>query len=791
MTGLYLYLDPQIPDADSYRNYSHETPLRILARDGSLLAEYGNRRLIPIALDDVPQLYIDAVINTEDKRFYEHDGIDWISLGNDLTNLLLDPSVKRGASTITMQLPRNVADLSREQTVIRKAKEMLLAMKIERELSKEEILELYINVVPFGKHAYGVQAAAYTYYGKSIHELALPQVAMLAGIPKRPEAGNPINGPKWALDRRNLVLRRLRDAGVVSLEEYAEAIVQPITAKVHRRELDLYSPYPTELVRQELFERFGREIYTGFDAFTTIDVHHQRAAQTALRSSLLSYDRRYGYRGAERHINTVSDPTSDEDRRAQYVAELASEAPVGDLIPAVVLKTFARAIQVVVPDGDVIEINWDGLRWARRSLGTAGVARSPRTAGEIVREGDVVRVRYAEDQWQLSQVPEVEGALVAVESATGAITAMAGGFNFAVSQFNHATQLRRQPGSGFKPFIYSAALDNGVTAASIYMDAPLVFDDANLESAYRPRNDSGTFNGPTRLREALYRSINLVSIRVLADVGANVVRNYVSRFGFDPLTLPRSTQLAMGGGIMQVSPLQMASAYSVLANGGYQVEPHLIDYVRTLDGSVVYRSNHPVVCDPCAVPSAKNTENLAVVASVEKASASEEQPPLVPAERVIDERIVFIVNSMLRDVIEQGTGKRAQVLNRRDIAGKTGTTNDAVDTWFNGFHPTLAATAWVGFDDRQPLGDLEYGSTRPLSIWIDFMAEALSGVPEHEFIQPDGVVTVKIDPSTGQITGPDHTDAISEYFLEERSPAASDSSLSSRSGVSLKPENIF
>lgn len=783
MSGLYLYLDPQIPDADSYRNYTHETPLRIFARDGSLLAEYGNRRLIPIAISDVPQLYLDAVINTEDKRFYDHGGIDWISLGNDVVDLLFNPSVKRGASTITMQLPRNIADLSREQTVIRKAKEMLLAMKIERELSKEEILELYVNVVPFGKHAYGIQAAAYTYYGKAIHELSLAQVAMLAGIPKRPEAGNPINGPNWAVERRNLVLRRLRDAEAISFEEYAEAVAQPITATVHRRELDLYSPYPSEIARQELFERFGREIYTGFDAFTTIDVSHQRAAQAAVRSSLLDYDRRYGYRGAERHVNSDSTSSTAEQRRVLYVAELESESAVNELVPAVVLNTYARAVEVVHADGRVQEIGWEGLRWARRSLGSAGVARSPTTADEIVRNGDVVRVRFVEGVPHLSQVPEVEGALVAMEPATGAISAMAGGFNFALNQFNHATQLQRQPGSGFKPFVYSAALDNGVTAASIYMDAPLVFDDANLETAYRPRNDSGTYNGPTRLREALYRSINLVSIRVLADVGANVVRNYVGRFGFDPVSLPRSTQLAMGGGMMQVSPLQMASAYSVLANGGYAVEPHLLDYVRSLDGSVVYQSNHPVVCDPCG--------KRAYESSHDSGADEDLRTTLEPAPRVIDERITFIMNSMLRDVVSEGTGKRAQILNREDLAGKTGTTNDAVDTWFNGFHPTLAASAWVGFDNRRSLGDLEYGSTRPLTIWIDFMAEALDGVPEHEFVQPDGVVTVKIDPSTGQVIGPSHKNAINEYFLEERSPANSDESQLSRLGVSLKPENIF
>ena len=789
-TGLFLYLDPQIPEANSYRNYSHETPLRIFSKDGSLLAEYGLRRLIPIAIEDVPPLYLEAVINTEDKRFYEHGGIDWISLANDMIELVFKPSIKRGASTITMQLPRNVADLSREQTVIRKAKEMLLAMKIERELTKDEILELYVNVVPFGKRAYGIQAASFTYYGKPIDELNIAQVAMLAGIPKRPEAGNPINGPEWALERRNLVLRRLRDADVITADEYRVAHAQPITAEVHRRELDLYSPYPSELVRQQLFDLFGSEIYTGFDAYTTIDIGQQAAAQLAVQSALIDYDRRYGYRGAERHIDDVAESTSDEERRERYVLELASESLVGDLVPAVVWRTYAQSIEVVLADGSTLEIAWDGLRWARRSLGSAGVARSPRVATEIVRNGDVVRVREVDEAWQLAQVPEVEGALVAIDPRSGAITAMSGGFNFSTNQFNHASQLQRQPGSGFKPFVYSAALSSGVTPSTVYMDAPLVFDDANLETAYRPRNDSGTYNGPTRLREALYRSINLVSIRVLADVGAEVVRNYVGRFGFDPTKLPKSTQLAMGGGSIEVSPLQMATAYSIFANGGYLIEAHLLDHVRTTDGTVVHRSNHPVVCDPCVDPVVISSPKEEVLETSEKQPAEQEEL-VIEAQRVVDERIAFIMNSMLRDVIREGTGRRAQALNRKDLAGKTGTTNEAVDTWFNGFHPTLAATAWVGFDDRKPLGDLEYGSTRPLTIWIDFMNAALEGVPEHEFMKPDGVVTVKIDPVTGMLARPDQSEAISEYFLEERSPANVDGLRSARTDGGLRPENIF
>ena len=788
IAGMYLYLDPKNPDAESYRNYQLETPLRIFSSEGALIAEFGERRLIPVSIADVPQLYLDAVVSTEDKRFFRHQGIDWISLANDAIDLLLSDGVKRGASTITMQLPRNIADLSREQTLVRKFREMLLAIKIERELTKEEILELYINVVPFGKHSYGVQAAAYTYYGKPVGELNLAQLAMLAGLPKRPEAGNPINGPTWALERRNLVLRRMRDTGAISIEQFEVASSAPITARVHRRELDLYAPYPAEIVRQDVIARFGREAYTGFSVYTTIDVEQQAAAQLALRQELEEFDRRHGYRGPERRISV---PETDEERIQAFVSELRNETTIGSLLPAIVLNVGEQEIDVVVADGRILTVGWDGLKWARRSLGDAGVARSPRTAGEIADIGNLVRVRRISDLWELAQIPEIQGSIVAMDPRSGATTAMVGGYSFNINQYNHATQSQRQPGSGFKPFVYTAALANGVTPASIFLDAPLVYNDENLPSAYRPRNFSGTYNGPTRVREALYRSINLVSIRVLEHMGATAARDFVTRFGFSKEDLPNNTQLAIGGGTITVSPAEMASAYSVIANGGFRIQPHLIERIVTPEGETVYRPTYPTVCDECGY----NNTGFNASQWRESNLYQVDHPTLDssatrPAERVLDERLVFLIDSMLRDVVTMGTGRGALDLNRNDLAGKTGTTDLAVDTWFNGYQQNIVATSWVGYTNHRPLGEGEFGSGRPLSIWVDFMRQTLAEVPEYTPEPPNGIVSVKIDPATGQVAHTSQDDAIAEYFLAESAPPTGPVRSVGESEV-LAPEELF
>lgn len=779
LAALFLYLDPQLPEAESYRHYRYETPLRILTHDGKLIAEFGERRLIPIALNDAPELYLKGVIATEDKRFYSHSGIDWISLANDMVELVFEPEVVRGASTITMQLPRNVADLSRDKTVIRKVKEMLLALKIERELTKDEILELYINVVPFGKRAYGVQAASYTYYNKAPNELTLPQLAMLAGVPKRPEAGNPINGPEWALDRRDLVLRRMRDSGVITLDEYEEAVVTPITAKVYTRQLDLHAPYPAEIARKELLNLYGDDIYTGFSIYTSIDLDQQAAAQRAIRSELEEYDHDYGYRGPEGRIDTSLPVES-------MLEALASYSSIYDFEPAVVLSLETRSANVLRANGSEVTIPWEGISWARRALDDAYVDVRPTETRDVLKEGDVIRTRLEDGEWVLGQIPAVSGAIVAVDPDTGGVSALVGGYSFEINQYNHATQAHRQPGSSFKPFVYSAALHHGVTPATIFLDAPLVFEDPSMEGSYRPKNEGGTYQGPTRLREALRRSINLVSIRVLTSVGGNKVIDYLPRFGFDTTQMPSDTQVAIGGGSLAYSPLEMASAYSVFANGGYKIQPHLIEKVIGKDGSVIYEPSYPLVCVDC-----EDTAGLQASIDGEASLADPIKPPQLLAPRVIDPRNAFLMNSMLRDVVRRGTGSKALELDRDDLAGKTGTTDEALDTWFNGFHPQLVATVWVGFPQQQSLGRGEFGSTRPLRIWIEFMKQALRDVPDQPLRQPNGIVRVRIDPETGQLASHDQGDAIFEYFRDEHSPAALADERRDVVSDTVSPESIF
>ena len=807
LAGIYLYLDPQLPKAETYRHVRLETPLRVYTADRQLIAEFGERRLIPVTLADVPELFVMALLDTEDKRFYEHSGVDFRTLAKSAFDLVWNMGeITRGGSTITMQLPRNLGTFSLDQLFIRKFKEILLALKMERELSKDEILELYINAVPFGKRAYGAQAAAFTYYGKPLAELDLAQFAMLAGIPQAPSAGNPINGPERALKRRNLVLRRMLEQGSIDQTTFDAGSAAPITARVHGRDLDVPAAFPAEWVRQQLLRRYS-DLYTGgYEVFTTLQSSLQRVADESLRKGLLSYDRRHGYRGPE-DVLTVDEDNPLTEMRIRGL--LTSIAAYGGLAPAVVMSVAEdRAVVISNDSPEPIELDLDAISWARQFIDADTRGPVITRVDEVLETGDLIRVQYlgklipggpeqaateaqadpepppdaAEpqepvDTWRLAQLPEIQGALVSLEPTTGAVLAMSGGFDFGMNQYNHALQAARQPGSGFKPFVYSAALDQGITPASIYLDAPLVFDDQNLESEYRPDNDNNRYNGPTRLREALYRSINLVSMRVLLDVGAGTILDYVPRFGFDTSTFPRNTQLAIGGGTMAVTPMDMASAYSVFANGGWQVQPHIVDAVADISGEQIFKARHPIVCDPCDELDATDLtsgepatlEDLFASTNPE-ADDTLELPPL-PAIRVIDARNAYIMHSMLRDVIRRGTGVRARrALGRADIAGKTGTTNDAADTWFNGYHPNVVTTVWVGFPSHQALGANEYGSNRPLPIWIEYMTKALDGVEETFPDQPPGIVTRKIDPVTGELAASQDPDAIFEYFLEEHLP---------------------
>ena len=825
LSGLFLYLNPQIPDASTYQNVQIETPLRVLGQNGLLLAEFGERRSIPITLNEVPQHFIDAIINTEDKRFYEHRGIDFISLSNDLLSLvgdlITDRGLGSGASTITMQLARNIS-FNLERRFLRKFKEMLLALKIERELTKNEILTLYINLVPFGKRAYGAEAAAKTYYGKSLDELNLAQLAMLAGIPQRPSAGNPINGPERALKRRNLVLALMLEQTSISEEEYRRAVAAPITAKVYDRELDLESPYPSEIARRQALASIP-DLYTGgYKIITTIDENLQNASIQALKKGLYSYDKKHGYRpignieqigGAEiQEAKVLRSEMSDYAALLQIASISGNKENLSSLeIPEIKLSEesvkiiksnleslpvyddLQAAIAVFVDNeyalmyssnGKIQVIEKSQSLWARRYIDEDTLG--PRISGmkTILQNGDIAYITKQKTGWSLAQIPLIEGASVSLDTETGQIKAIVGGFDFYRNQYNHATQAKRQPGSGFKPFIYSAAINQGIMPSDIFIDAPLVFEDSNLETQYRPNNDNKKYNGPTRLRQALYRSINLVSMRVLMKVGAGRALDYIPRFGFETKNFPRNTQLAIGGGTMGVTPLEMVRAYAVIANGGFLVEPHVIDKILDPQDNIVFQTNHPKVCHSCK--DNEGNDSSLIATSLEPAieeSSSEDtftKEPLqsidladderATAVRVIDKRNAYIMDSMLKDVIKLGTGRRALALKRNDLAGKTGTTNDAADTWFNGYGAGIATTVWVGFTNHAPMGSNAYGSNIPLPIWIDIMKFALKDKKEKTAVQPTGIISLRIDPETGLPTSEKAKSTTFDYFYTEHAP---------------------
>ncbi|MBD3647853.1 MAG: transglycosylase domain-containing protein, partial [Pseudomonadales bacterium] len=577
LSAAFLYLNPQVPDVASFKDVKLRAPLRIYTTDDRLIQEFGER-LIPITYEEIPLRFKQALLNTEDKRFFEHSGIDVITLANATWQLIRNQGeIRTGASTITMQLVKNVSGQT-EVRFIRKFKEMLLALKIERELSKEEILTLYLNIIPFGKHSFGIQAAANTYYGKNVDTLDLPQLAMLAGIPKAPEAGNPINGPVRALERRNLVLLRMLEQGSINRQEYIEAIAAPITAKVHSRDIEVPALYVAEMVRKRLLTEFGRDAYNqGLVVHTTIKSHMQEVAHDALRTKLVEYDRRHGYRGPEfRQIEGTDEylAAPEYGYPANWVETLENARVIGNQHPAIVVEVREQEIDVLNRDQDIVTIGWEGLEWARSFITINTRGPRPRTAGDIVGPGDVIRIEsLAEGKWGLGQVPVIQGALVALSPEDGATRALVGGYDFDASQYNHATQARRQPGSNFKPFFYAGALESGLTAASIYNDAPVVLPGGELEEVYRPRNSGDRFHGKVSLREALYRSINLVSLRVILDYGPGNAIDYVRRFGFDTSDFPRNVQLAFGGGTIALTPMELATGYAAFANGGYKVEP--------------------------------------------------------------------------------------------------------------------------------------------------------------------------------------------------------------------------
>ncbi len=798
---LYWLIVPGLPDVQSLRHVDLQMPLNVFSREGKLIAQFGETRRYPVTIDQVPIRMRQAVIAIEDSRFYQHPGVDWRGVTRAVWLLATTRDHRvPGGSTITQQVAREFF-LSTEYSYSRKLREMALALEIERELSKDEILTLYLNKSFFGNRAYGVAAAAEYYYGKRLDQLSLSEMATLAAIPKFPSSGNPLSNPERSLERRNYVLQRMSELKFITDAERVAAQAEPNRAAPHEPPIEVEAPYVAEMVRQAMLDRYGSDaLSSGYRVYTTIDAAKQTAANTALRTQLLAYDRRHGYRGAEAKFADI-DNVTDPAILAQRVRERGVH---GGLLPALVTSVGDNHATVLLGDGRSLTLGLDAVRWAIHQ-------GKPAKIGTVLARGDFIRLQAGDKpgQFELAEIPKAQAALVSLEPEDGALRALVGGFSFVSSKFNRVTQSQRQPGSSFKPFIYAAAFERGFTPASIVLDAPVVFRD-RIGHVWRPQNDNGTFLGPIRLREALALSRNLVSVRLLDAIGVNFAFRYVQNFGFSPQSIPQN--LSMSLGTASEPPIAMARGYAVFANGGFLVEPYFIDRVVNRDGITVARA-HPVrACQSCAErvqqdteassvvdgfdlgpvaptlappPSAQPENSVAATGGAGQAPAAQEQlpppvpppapidpdfvgPPAVyPANRAIDARTAFLVMSLMRSVIDHGTGAAAKVLNRQDIGGKTGTTNDQRDAWFSGYGGHLVTSVWVGMDDFSSLGRGEYGARAALPIWIDYMRAALADVPEHVLDPPSGIVTASIDPNSGRLVPAGTPGAMQEYFKAE------------------------
>ena len=770
----YWLIAPRLPSVETLKDVRLQVPLKVFSADGKLMATFGETRRIPIRSADIPDRLRQAVISAEDADFYTHRGID---IGGVLRAVWLVATTGSkhvaGGSTITQQVARQFF-LSPEVTYTRKLSEMFLAFRIERALSKEEILELYLNKSFFGNRAYGVAAAAEFYYGKTLDQLTLAECAMLASIPKFPSTGNPINNPARALIRRAYVLGRMRDLGYIDRAEHDRVTQEPDQAFAHEPPIEIEASWLAEMVRQQAIERLGNEaLNDGYVIRTTIDSRSQEAANKALRDALTDYDLRHGYRGAEAHVEVAPDAS-----RADLVGQLDAYRNVAGLNPGIIAEVDGTRASVQLADGQDIELDLDAVSWARAYIDDSRRGAAPKRVDEVLKVGDIVRVvRDAEDKWKLAQIPAVQGALVALDPDDGAIVSMIGGYHFVRSKFNRATQSNRNPGSSFKPFLYSAAFEHGFTPASVINDAPLVFPDPSRPNGlWTPSNEDDKFDGPTRLREALVRSRNLVSVRLLDALGVRYVHEYVTRFGFSPQQVPENLSMALG--TAAAAPLTMARGYAVFANGGFLIDPYFITEISDRDGNVVFRADPVRACRDCPQrlledASGRTTQappgdgpGVSLISSAHAAPpAGDVTPRLAP--RVIDSRNAYLVTSLMRDVIRRGTGSAALVLKRNDLAGKTGTTNEHRDTWFSGFNARLVAIAWVGFDDFSTLGRGEYGAKAALPAWIDFMREALRDVPDQPFDMPPGITTARVDRASGLLAPAGDPDSIVEYFRTE------------------------
>ncbi|WP_372522927.1 penicillin-binding protein 1A [Sulfuricaulis sp.] len=799
LTLVALILTPTLPSLDDLSGAQLKVPMRVYASDGQLIAEFGEEKRIPVRIDEVPDLLIKSVLAAEDRSFFYHHGVDFAGILRATLHNLRTQSAGQGASTITMQVARNFF-LSPEKTYSRKIKEILLAFKIERELSKEQILELYFNKIFLGHRAYGFAAAAQVYYGKTLKELTLPEMAMLAGLPKAPSRDNPLTNPDNAIERRNAILRQMQNLGFIDEAAYTQAVNTPLAAGKHAYKFNVEAPYVAEMVRQYMIQAYDEKTYAGgFHVYTTINTNDQQAAVKALRDGLLEYDHRHGYRGPAGHVTVSGEPDKEhlDDVLKDYRV-------VGDLLPGVVFKVDDKSAQVYTQDGTIAEIGWPGLSWARAYIDENTLGAAPKKAADVLKSGDIIYLEAIENPalqqeigpWRLAGIPEVSGALVSLRPSDGAVLALTGGFDFYQSGFNRVTQAERQPGSSIKPFIFSAALDKGFTAASTVSGAPIVMEGESPEDEWRPEDYSKKFFGPTRLRKALAQSLNLVAVRLLRAIGVAYAAEYLERFGFEPAKLPRNLSLALG--TASATPMQMVNAFSVFANGGYRVTPYFIARIEDANHNVLEQAKPAILCRDCDVqgstsvargrmPGATDVQGSTNAASASRAGAADvpasavtpgipapasapanpsdkEKPPIAP--RVLSPEVSFLVASMMQDVIREGTGQKALVLGRKDLSGKTGTTNDYRDAWFSGFNADMVTTAWIGFDQPASLGRGETGARAALPIWIDFMRTALQGTPEKPLTPPQNVVRITVNSETGKPTTADDPQAMEEYFIQ-------------------------
>ncbi len=814
--GAYYYVEPSLPQAETIRDIPLQIPLRIYSRDGRLIQEIGERRRILIEFDDLPDRVVDAFVAAEDRRFWEHPGIDYVGVLRAMFQLVTTGDIEAGGSTLTQQLARSYF-LNLDQTIERKFKEMALAVRIEQEFTKEQIMALFLNRMFFGQRAYGVAAAAQVYFDKPLEDLSIAETATLAGVLPAPSRYNPVRSATNAQRRRGYVLGRMRVLGFIDEAEYELAMGQPLESRLYGTDIELRADYVAEMVRRDMLERFGEETYTaGYQVVTSLDSRLQAGAHYALRNGLLEFTRRRGYRGpvANHELTTEVLAADISEWPEEIQDDLDRYAPGGLSMAIVTAVNEDNSADILFNNGVESSMPWAGMSWAKPFIDRETTGPAPEAVADVLAVGDVIHVMpTTAGFWALAQVPDAQGAVVSIDPVDGAITSLVGGFDFATSKFNRATQAYRQPGSSFKPFIYSAALEHGNTPATVILDAPVVINSSELEAVWRPINYSGRFYGPTRMREALVRSMNLVSVRLLIfETGIGNAVRHISQFGFGDAALPRNGSLALGGG--QASPLDMAQGYATIANGGYSIRPYVIDAIYGPEGETLYRAEPQIVCPECEIaaealrnqvpefvdldnevleayefsePSAVDVEALLpdmtsggmtleeiAMIGLDYRPDPEVSPEffasIVAAPRAISAQNAFLIQDMMRDVVQRGTGRRARVLGRSDLSGKTGTSNDRRDAWFGGFNGDLASVVWVGYDDDTPLGPGEEGSRTALPVWISFSRIALEGAPENQMPMPEGIVTRLIRSSDGCPARAGEPGTMFEVFFEDQVP---------------------